>query len=132
MPGGFAPRFAVEAGFLILLGVGAGYADLRPIVIVALLAGGWVVVSLVELAVWRSQARPVGAYVPPPPPAPVAAEEEPEPDTEPVDEAPAEDEYPLRPARGEDSVGRSRGVHPHPRGTRGGRAPARSRRIERC
>src|SRR6476646_628484 len=101
MPGGFAPRFAVEAGFLILLGVGAGYADLRPIVIVALLAGGWVVVSLIELAVWRSQARPVGAYVPPPPPAPVAADEEPEPDAEPVDEGPAEDEYPLRPGAGE-------------------------------
>ena len=101
MPGGFAPRFAVEVGFLILLGVGAGYADLRPIVIVALLAGGWVVVSLVELAVWRSQARPVGAYVPPPPPARVAAEEEPEPAAEPVDEAPAEDEYPLRPGAGE-------------------------------
>ena len=101
MPGGFAPRFAVEAGFLILLGVGAGYADLRPIVIVALLAGGWVVVSLVELAVWRSQARPVGAYVPPPAPAPVPVENEPEPDAEPVDEAPAEDEYPLRPGAGE-------------------------------
>jgi hypothetical protein len=100
MPGGFAPRFAVEAGFLILLGVGAGYADLRPIVIIALLAGGWVVVSLVELAVWRSQARPVVAYVPPPP-APVAAGEEPEPDAEPADEAPAEDEYPLRPDAGE-------------------------------
>ena len=55
---GFAPRFALEAGFLILLGVGAGYADLRPAVIVALLAGGWVLVALVELAVWRSQARP--------------------------------------------------------------------------
>ena len=100
MPGGFAPRFAVEAGFLILLGVGAGYADLRPIVIVALLAGGWVVVSLVELAVWRSEARPVVAYVPPPP-APVEAGEEPEPDAEPLDEAPAEDEYPLRPGAGE-------------------------------
>jgi hypothetical protein len=103
MPGGFAPRFAVEAGFLILLGVGAGYADLRPIVIVALLAGGWVVVSLIELAVWRSQARPVGAYVPPPPPVPVVAQEEPLPEAEPapVDEAPAEDEYPLRPGAGE-------------------------------
>jgi hypothetical protein len=101
MPGGFAARFAVEAGFLILLGVGAGYADLRPIVIVALLAGGWVVVSLIELAVWRSQARPVGAYVPPSPLVPVAAEEELEPETEPapVDEASAE--YPLRPGAGE-------------------------------
>ena len=101
MPGGFAPRFAVEAGFLILLGVGAGYADLRPIVIVGLLAGGWVVVSLVELAVWRSQARPVGAYVSPPPPVPVAAEPEREAEPAPVDEAPAEDEYPLRPGAGE-------------------------------
>ena len=97
MPGGFAPRFAVEAGFLILLGVGAGYADLRPIVIVALLACGWILVSLVELSVWRSQARPVGAYVPPPPPVPVAAQEE----REPVDEPPAEDAYPLRPGAGE-------------------------------
>jgi hypothetical protein len=101
MPGGFAPRFAVEAGFLILLGVGAGYANLRPIVIVALLAGGWVVVSLVELAVWRSQARPVGAYVPPPPPVPVAAVDEPEPEATPADEAPVEDEYPLRTGAGE-------------------------------
>ena len=55
---GFAPRFAIEAGFLILLGVGAGYADLRPAVIVGVVAGGWVLVALVELAVWRSQARP--------------------------------------------------------------------------
>jgi hypothetical protein len=102
MPGGFASRFAIEAGFLILLGVGAGYADLRPIVIVALLAGGWLVVSLIELAVWRSQARPVGAYVPPPPAVPVVPQEEPEPEAEPaaVDEAPA-DEYPLRPGAGE-------------------------------
>src|SRR4051812_27683300 len=98
MPGGFAPRFAVEAGFLILLGVGAGYADLRPIVIVALLAVGWALVSLVELTVWRSQARPVAAYVPPPPS--VAAEPELAPEPEPV-EAEAADEYPLRPGAGE-------------------------------
>ena len=66
MPGGFAPRFAVEAGFLILLGVGAGVADLGPAVIVALLAGGWVLASLIELAVWRSQAAPVATSIPPP------------------------------------------------------------------
>jgi hypothetical protein len=116
MPGGFAPRFAIEAGFLILLGVGAGYADLRPIVIVGLLAGGWVLVSLVELAVWRSQARPVGAYVPPaPPPAEeeeIEVEVEPEvvPEPEPelvaerdvvADPGPVEDEYPLRADAGE-------------------------------
>jgi hypothetical protein len=67
MPEGFAPRFAVEAGFLILLGVGAGFADLRPIVIVAVLAGGWLIVSLTELAVWRAQSRPLPSYVPVPP-----------------------------------------------------------------
>ena len=35
MPGGFAPRFALETAFLVLLGVGAGIAELRTIVIVA-------------------------------------------------------------------------------------------------
>jgi hypothetical protein len=93
MPGGFAPRFALEAGFLILLGVGAGYADLRPAVIVALLAGGWVLVSLIELAVWRSRGRVAAAA-----PAPAPVEDEPEPA---LDEPPAvlseEVDYPLRP-----------------------------------
>src|SRR5262245_47350936 len=79
MPGAFAPRFAIEAGFLILLGVGAGYADLRPAVIVALLAGGWLIVSLIELLVWRSQARSVPAHAPP------AAELEPAEPVEPVE-----------------------------------------------
>ena len=101
MPGGFAPRFAVEAGFLILLGVGAGYADLQPVVIVALLVGGWLVVSLVELAIWRSESRPVGAYVPPP--ATVVEEEVvPEPEPDPVAEEPEDTEYPLRPDAGEE------------------------------
>jgi hypothetical protein len=101
MPGGFAPRFAIEAGFLILLGVGAGIADLRPVVIVALLAGGWVLVSLIELSVWRAEAR---TNVPRRLPAPV---EQPKP-VEPAEpereigwpleeqEEPAEEPYPLR------------------------------------
>lgn len=97
MPGGFAPRFALEAGFLILLGVGAGYADLRPAVIVALLAGGWVLVSLMELAVWRSQERVAAAVE-----ARDEPEDAPEPELEPVvDDAPSVSvetiDYPLRP-----------------------------------
>jgi len=92
MPGGFAPRFVVEAGFLILLGVGAGYADLRPAVIVALLAGGWVLVSLVELAVWRSQARTVPSLERS---APAQDGAEPEPARE-EHAADAPDDYPLR------------------------------------
>src|SRR5438105_10886348 len=53
MSGGFAPRFAVEGLFLILLAVGAGFADLRPIVIVAVMAGGWLLVALIEYFAWR-------------------------------------------------------------------------------
>ena len=92
MRGAFAPRFTIEVAFLILLGVGSGYADLRPAVIVGLLAGGWILVSLIELAVWRSQARAA--------PAPSAVIEplEGEPESEPeLEELPAsDDEYPLR------------------------------------
>ena len=67
MPGGFAPRFAIEAGFLILLGVGAGIADLRTRVIVVLVAGGWVLVSLIELSIWRAEGRTVNPRVAPAP-----------------------------------------------------------------
>jgi hypothetical protein len=88
MPG-FAPRFALEAGFLILLGVGAGYADLRPVVIVAILGGGWLLVSLIELAVWRAQARPPVAGVS----GPAFVEDDPAATSEP---APEDRDYPLR------------------------------------
>jgi hypothetical protein len=98
MPGGFAPRFLIEAGFLILLGVGAGFADLRPGVIVALLAGGWVLVSLIELSVWRAEGRTTVPRVPPSP-----AEVEPAPELElevgwPLseEEGAADEAYPLR------------------------------------
>jgi hypothetical protein len=100
MPGAFAPRFAIEAAFLILLGVGAGYADLRPTVIIALLAGGWFLVALIELAIWRSQRRATPAVGPA---AIGSVGDEPEPETDAEAEvalppAPAEvaDEYPLR------------------------------------
>ena len=67
MPGGFAPRFAIEAGFLILLGVGAGIADLRTRVVVVLVAGGWVLVSLIELSIWRTEGRTANPRVAPAP-----------------------------------------------------------------
>src|SRR4051794_18316738 len=57
MGGGFAPRFAAEALFLILLAVGAGLADLRPRVVVAVMAVGWLLVSLIEYFVWRAAAQ---------------------------------------------------------------------------
>ncbi len=93
MRGGFAPRFGIEAGFLILLGVGAGIADLRTVVIVAVLAAGWLLVSLIELVVWRSQGRVVAApYVPP---SPRDADTEPGWPAEP-EAAEPEVAYPLR------------------------------------
>ena len=100
MPGAFAPRFAIEAGFLILLGVGAGYADLRPAVIVGLVAAGWVLVALIELAIWRSQMRATAGSAPAMP-LPLEDEEELELEPEPALELPppsaaADDEYPLR------------------------------------
>src|SRR4051812_17655957 len=60
---GYAGRFAVEATFLILLAVGLGVADERPLTIVGVMAAGWVLVSLIELAAWRSSRLP-------PPPVP--------------------------------------------------------------
>jgi hypothetical protein len=100
MPGAFAPRFAIEAAFLILLGVGAGYADLRPTVIIALLAGGWILVALIELAIWRSQRRATPT-VGPAAIGSVGDEPEPEDDGEaevalPPAPGEAADEYPLR------------------------------------
>jgi hypothetical protein len=96
MPGGFVPRFSIEAGFLILLGVGAGIADLRTAVIVMLLAGAWLVVTLIELAAWRAEARPVGVSIPPPPAFDADGEAEPEwSSDEPTPEF-EEADYPLR------------------------------------
>jgi hypothetical protein len=53
MWGRLGPRFAVEAAFLILLAIGLGLADQSWVVIVAVMAAGWVVVSLIELVASR-------------------------------------------------------------------------------
>jgi len=57
-------RFALEALFLILLAVGAGLADLRPLVIVLVMAGAWVLVALVEFAAERSASAPLAQLLP--------------------------------------------------------------------
>lgn len=53
MWGRLGPRFALEAGFLILLAVGVGLADLDWQAIVAVMAGGWLLVSLIEVIAAR-------------------------------------------------------------------------------
>lgn len=96
MPGALGPRFALEAGFLILLAVVLGFADLSPLLIILIMALAWVLVSMIEYFAWRQGPRfptryaaTVGppleqgeivveepAVPPPPPPAAPPLEEE--------------------------------------------------------
>jgi hypothetical protein len=56
LPSGPA-RFALEAGFIILVGVIAAVLDLSPLAIVVVMGLAWVVVALVERAAKSSRAR---------------------------------------------------------------------------
>ena len=93
MPGRLGPRFAIEALFLIALAVGVAYADLATKWIFVVMAGGWLIVALLELSadrIWAAAPpwrRPYYVPASPPraeavaaPPAPAAAEREPEPE----------------------------------------------------
>jgi len=55
--GGFGPRFALEAGFLIAVAIGAGFAELSATAIVVVMAVAWLLVCLFELAVWAEGPR---------------------------------------------------------------------------
>ncbi|HEX7255860.1 MAG TPA: hypothetical protein VF236_08025 [Gaiellaceae bacterium] len=57
MQGGFGPRFALEAGFLIAVAIAAGVAELSATAIVAVMAAAWLLVCLFELAVWAEGPR---------------------------------------------------------------------------
>jgi len=109
MPGRLGPRFAIEALFLIALAVGAAYADLSRKWIAIVMAGGWLVVALLELTAERIWAtappwrRPDYYAAPAPRREPVAATPEkvaakpepaprPLPEPEPVAAAEAEPE----------------------------------------
>src|SRR3954452_21295105 len=94
MPGRLGPRFAIEALFLIALAVAAAYADLESKWIFVVMAGGWLVVALLELTadrIWAAAPpwrRPY--YVPASPPraepvavSPAPAGVEPEAEAEP-------------------------------------------------
>jgi hypothetical protein len=76
MAGGLGPRLLLETGFLILLAVVVGLADLRPALIILVMAIGWLLVSLIEYVASR-QAMRVPAVEPfAPPPGPPVIEEE--------------------------------------------------------
>ena len=57
MQGGFGPRFALEAAFLVALAIGAGVAELSATTIVVVMAVAWLLVCLFELAVWAEGPR---------------------------------------------------------------------------
>jgi hypothetical protein len=106
MPAALGPRFVLEAGFLILLAVVVGLADLSPALIILVMAVGWLLVALLEYFAWRQSpafsaapryeegAGPPPAQetvqeeiveeappIPPPPPPPVPARVEAEEET---------------------------------------------------
>jgi hypothetical protein len=63
MPEGLGPRFALEAGFLILLAGVAAYARLSATEIILVMAGGWLLASLFEvLAARRERLYPGAAW----------------------------------------------------------------------
>ena len=49
-------RFIVEAGFIIAVAVIAGIEDLSTWWIIAVVAGAWLIVAAVEIAVWARNA----------------------------------------------------------------------------
>ena len=57
MEGGIGRRFVVEVAFLIALAIGVGVADLSATTIVLVMALGWLLVCLFELAVWAEGPR---------------------------------------------------------------------------
>jgi outer membrane biosynthesis protein TonB len=114
MPAAIGPRFVLEAGFLILLAVVAGLAELSPVLIVLVMAVGWLLVALIEYSAWRQtsgfpavqrvvseEAAPEPPPVheemveeptpPPPPPPPVT----PPPEEPPPEEPPPPEEETL-------------------------------------
>jgi hypothetical protein len=68
LPGRLGLRFALEAIFLVLLAVGAGLAELRPALIVLVMAVAWVLVALVEFTAERIAASPTSYLLPAPAP----------------------------------------------------------------
>lgn len=54
---GLGARFGLEVAFLIALAIGAGIAELSATSIVIVMALGWLVVCLFELAVWAEGPR---------------------------------------------------------------------------
>jgi outer membrane biosynthesis protein TonB len=75
MPAAVGPRFVLEAGFLVLLAVVVGFAELSPALIILVMALGWLLVSLIEYFAWRQTVHAMTARYDEPAPAPVVEEQ---------------------------------------------------------
>jgi hypothetical protein len=64
LPRRLGVRFALEAGFLVLLALGAGLANLRPLYIVIIMAAAWLLVALAELTAERIDRSPLSSLLP--------------------------------------------------------------------
>ena len=75
----FGPRFLIQAGFIIAVAVVAGIERVGTWSIIGLVAAAWIVVAVVEIAVWirHAGARRRPAAKPEPEPQPERAEPEP-------------------------------------------------------
>jgi outer membrane biosynthesis protein TonB len=111
----------LEAGFLVLLAVVVGFADLSPALIILVMTVGWLLVSLIEYFAWRQtqgvglrrfEAAPVPVVQeevidemapPPPPPPPPPPAPAPTPPPAPEEPQPApEEETVVQPAPSEE------------------------------
>ena len=57
MPAGLGPRFLIEAGFLVAVAIGAGFARLGTVTIIVVMAGAWLLMAAVEWAIARARVR---------------------------------------------------------------------------
>src|SRR5919204_2471256 len=64
LPGRLGFRFALEALFLVALALALGFADVRPLLIIVVMAGAWVLVALVEFTAGRIAASPLSYLLP--------------------------------------------------------------------
>ena len=92
----------LEAGFLVLLAVVVGFADLSPWLIILVMALGWLLVSLIEYFAWRqAQAVALARYEAPPPPSVEEVAPPPPPPPPPGPQPAAEEETVVAPPASE-------------------------------
>ena len=95
----------LETGFLVLLAVVVGFADLDPPLIILVMTAGWLLVSLIEYFAWRQTQTLAMSRFEEPPPGPEireeAVEDVPPPPPQPPPPPPVEEETVVAPPAAE-------------------------------